>query len=222
MNGSLYGFNLHAGVRVPASDRSRLERLCRYAARGPFATERLTLTPEGDIVYRLRRRWRDGTTSLRFSPDELIEKLCALVPPPRFNLTRSHGVSAPNHRLRALVTPLPDENEKRPPEQLKLFRTDGRPARRKDGKPCAEPRPRMQWANLLKRTFGVDVLVCEKCGHSPLKLVAMATQPHDVRTLLRALGSSGYEVPPTRLPRGPPPPHSGQLQLFAGTTPSAD
>ena len=29
VNGPLHGFNVHAGVRVPASDRKRLERLCR-------------------------------------------------------------------------------------------------------------------------------------------------------------------------------------------------
>ncbi len=217
----LHGFNVHAGVRVPAADRNRLARLCRYAARGPLASERLSLTPEGDVVYRLRRRWRDGTTSLRFSPYELIEKLCALVPRPRFNLTRFHGVLAPNHRLRAFVVPTPDDDDNRAPQQLRLFGADGRPARRRDGKPRAEPRPRMPWAQLLKRTFGHDVLVCENCGHSPLKLVAMATQPEAAHALLRSMGSPSDEVPPTRLPRGPPPAAFGQLQLFARAPASA-
>jgi hypothetical protein len=38
--------------------------------------------------YRLKRRWRDGTTHMIFEPLELVEKLAALVPPPRFNLVR--------------------------------------------------------------------------------------------------------------------------------------
>ena len=33
------GFTLHAGVAVPARDRRRLERLCRYAARPPVAAK---------------------------------------------------------------------------------------------------------------------------------------------------------------------------------------
>ena len=36
------GFDLHAGVRVPAGHRDRLERVCRYALRPPIAGDRLT------------------------------------------------------------------------------------------------------------------------------------------------------------------------------------
>ena len=39
------------------------------------------------LLYRLKRPWRNGTTHVVFEPLELIEKLAALVPPPRFNLT---------------------------------------------------------------------------------------------------------------------------------------
>jgi hypothetical protein len=35
------GMSLHADVAVPARDRRRLERLCRYAARPPLANDRL-------------------------------------------------------------------------------------------------------------------------------------------------------------------------------------
>jgi len=56
------GFSLHAGVRVPARDRLRLERLARYAGRPPLASERLSLLQDGRLLYRLKRRWRDGTT----------------------------------------------------------------------------------------------------------------------------------------------------------------
>jgi hypothetical protein len=41
------------------------------------------------------RRWRDGTTHVVFEPDELVEKLAALVPPPRFHLVRYHGILGP-------------------------------------------------------------------------------------------------------------------------------
>ena len=38
------GVNIHAGAAVPATDRARLERLCRYAARPPLAQERLSFS----------------------------------------------------------------------------------------------------------------------------------------------------------------------------------
>jgi hypothetical protein len=73
---------------VPARDRSRLERLCRYVGRPPLASERLSQVADGRLVYRLKHRWRDGTTYFVFEPLELLEKLVALIPPPRFNLVR--------------------------------------------------------------------------------------------------------------------------------------
>jgi len=40
-----------------------------------------------------------------FAPVDFIAKLAALIPRPRVNLTRFHGVFAPNSKHRAWVTP---------------------------------------------------------------------------------------------------------------------
>ena len=103
------GFSLHAGVVVPPGDRTRLEHLCRYVARPPVATGRLSRLPDGRLLYRLKRRWRDGTTHMIFEPAELLEKLVSLVPPPRSHQVRYHGVLAPCAGWRAEVVPLPPE-----------------------------------------------------------------------------------------------------------------
>jgi hypothetical protein len=100
------GLSLHANVAVPPGDRQRLERLCRYVARPPVAKERLKRLPDGRLMYELRHPWRDGTTHVAFLPLELVEKLAALVPPPRVNLVRYHGVLAPAARHRAEVVPV--------------------------------------------------------------------------------------------------------------------
>jgi hypothetical protein len=54
---------------------------------------------------RLKRRWRNGTTHVVFEPLEFIGKLAALVPPPRFNLVRYHGILASAARWRSQVLP---------------------------------------------------------------------------------------------------------------------
>ena len=76
-----------------------LARLCRYITRPAVSTERLSLTAQGNIRYRLKTPYRDGTTDVVFEPLDFIARLAALVPTPRVNLTRYHGVFAPNHRL---------------------------------------------------------------------------------------------------------------------------
>ena len=89
------GVSLHANVAVPARDRKRLERLCRYMARPPASTARLAAQPDGRLRDQLERRWRDGTTHVVFEPSELLERLVALIPPPRAHQVRYHGVLAP-------------------------------------------------------------------------------------------------------------------------------
>jgi len=88
------GVSLHGAVTVPARDRRRLERLCRYVARPAISSERLTRLDDGRLVYQLKRRWRDGTTAFVFEPEEFVARLAALVPPPRSHLVRYAGVLA--------------------------------------------------------------------------------------------------------------------------------
>jgi len=86
---------------LPPPDDAEVARV----ARPPLATERLEPLPDGRLLYHLRHRWRDGTTHVPFEPLELLERLAALVPPPRFNLVRYHGVLAPAATQRARVIP---------------------------------------------------------------------------------------------------------------------
>ena len=68
------GFSLHAGIGVEAEQREKLERLARYVSRPPVSVERLSLTAQGHVRYRLKapvsRRddgHRAGWTSWRAS-----------------------------------------------------------------------------------------------------------------------------------------------------------
>jgi len=61
--------------------------------------------PDGRIAYDLRRPWSDGTSRLLFEPLAFLERLSALVPPPRAHLLTYHGVLAPASALRAAIVP---------------------------------------------------------------------------------------------------------------------
>jgi hypothetical protein len=43
--------------------------------------------------------------------------------------------------------------------------------------------PRVDWANLLRRSFDVDVMACAKCG-GPLRVLAVITEREPVRHIL--------------------------------------
>ncbi len=88
--GKAGGFSLHAGVAARADERKKLERLCRYISRPAVSEKRLSLTPNGNVRYRLKTPYRDGTTHVIFEPLDFIARLAALVPKPRVNLIRFH------------------------------------------------------------------------------------------------------------------------------------
>ena len=71
----LDGFSLHAKVEIEAHDRDAVERLSRYLARPPIATERLSHASDGRVVYVLRRHWKDGTSAVVFDPLDFIARL---------------------------------------------------------------------------------------------------------------------------------------------------
>jgi hypothetical protein len=103
--GKVSGFSLHAGVAARSDERKKLERLCRYVSRPAVSEKRLSLTSNGNIRYQLKTPYRDGTTHVIFEPLDFMARLAALIPRPRANLTRFHGVFAPNSKHLALITP---------------------------------------------------------------------------------------------------------------------
>ena len=209
------GFSLHAGVSCEGHQREKRERLFRYIARPAVAVPRLSLSCTGKVIYTLKTPYREslphersecfghGTTQVAFEPVDFIARLAALVPKPRVNLTRYHGVLAPNHRWRGLVTPA-----KR-----------GKGAKRLPNKEVASPAERhaaMTWAQRLKRVFSVDIEVCGRCGGS-LKVIACIEDQDIIDRILAHLREKEQEaparpllVPPTRAP-------PATLCLFAGS-----
>jgi hypothetical protein len=170
--GKVAGFSLHAGVAVKAYERDKLERLCRYISRPPVAAHRLSLTPTGNIFYELKTPYRDGTTHVVFEPRDFISKLAALVPSPRVNLTRFHGVFAPNSRYRADII-IQKKDRKSAEKDIKT-----------EGGKCRA----MTWAARLKRAFNIDIKTCEACGGA-VKVVACIDDHVVINKILNHLNS---------------------------------
>ena len=128
--------------------------------------------------------------------------LAALVPKPRVNLTRYHGVLAPNHRWRGLVTPA-----KRGKGVKSISNAEVRTP--------AERHAAMTWAQRLKRVFNIDIEVCGRCGGS-VRVIACIEDQDIIDQILAHLREKEQEsrldhflVPPTRAP-------PETLPLFAG------
>ena len=114
------------------------------------------------------------------------------MPPPRFHTVRYAGVLASASKLRPRIVP-------EPPKDEPLAGGDGV----RGDADCGRRGCRYwEWAELMKRTFALDVLCCPRCS-GRLRLVALMTNDDEVRRYLRALGepTDGPERSPAR---GPP------------------
>jgi len=60
----------------------------------------------------------------------------------------------------------------------------------------------LDWASLLKRVYGEDILVCPKCGHRPMRIIAAIDDPPLVEKILAHLGlpSERPVIAPARSP----------------------
>jgi hypothetical protein len=163
----VHGFSLHANTAIPAHRRDQLEQLIRYTARGAMSLERLTQDTNGELIYTFTHPWSDGTTGIRLSPLELLEKLAALVPLPHVHLVRYGGCLAPHSHLRGSVIPTPRQ-------QGVDEETDAKT-------PC------WSWARLLHRVFALDMVHCPWCQRGTLRLIAVITQGEIIRKILRHL-----------------------------------
>ena len=103
ISASVDGLNVYASAPLDGRDRELMERVCRYLLRGPLAQKRLSERPDGMLAYRLKKPDRRGNTVLVLSPQELLMRLCSLVPAPGHPSRKSFGILGGEARDRSTV-----------------------------------------------------------------------------------------------------------------------
>ena len=174
------GFSLNAAVSCQPYQRNRLERLCRYVTRPAICLDRLTARVDGKIQYELKNPFRNGTTHILFSPVDFLSKLAALVPRPRHNLVRYHGVFAPNSKMRKFIVP------KKSTRSVMKLKNKGHDKRHKMAEQAASRNDLvapLTWAQRLKRVFNIDITLCPLCGRT-MRVIPEITDPDIIQKIL--------------------------------------
>ena len=157
----------------------------------------------------LKKPHSDGTVAVDMDPLSLLSRLATSVPPPRFHTVRYVGVLAVASTWRPRITPAPPEVPKAKGEPDQTEPTD-QPGRKRPG---GGYRP---WAELLARTFAVDVLACPTChGRMRLQRSARRAEPAPAHPAgagprPRAEAQSGVASAVESPPRPPAPPREAQ------------
>ena len=173
--------------------------MCRYITRPALCLERLSTNTTGQVVYQLKNPFRDGTTHVLFNPDDFIARLAALVPRPRVNLTRYHGVFAPSSPFRPHIVP----GAVKPPRhksQADNTTPDQPPTdintpihNTPESESLTAP---LSWAQRLKRVFNIDITLCPLCG-GRLRVIEDVTNPDLIRKILAHIQK---QAPPRKPP----------------------
>ena len=118
-----------------------------------------------------------------------LSRLAAQVHPPRRHLLTYHGVLAPAASKRDQIVPGHDERSEAMVRQPGSKQPKSEPARRRP--------ERYSWAELLRRTFLLDLLACP-CG-ARRRVLSLVCDPAQIHRCLSHLG-----LPTDPPERGPP------------------
>ena len=158
----------------------------------------MSLSADGSkVIYKLKRKFRDGSTHVVLEPLDLIARLAALVPRPRVNLVTYHAVLAPAASLRDRIVPAPPDPKPAAPRACNRSPDSAEP----DPPPQPTQPRRYSWAELMRRVYLVDVLRCPHCG-GERKVLAFLTDPNVIAKILAHLGlpTQSPHVAPARAP----------------------
>jgi hypothetical protein len=103
--GVSHGYSLYAGNPISAWDRDGRERLLRYCLRAPLSLERLSIGPDGNVIYQVKATRHGSETQRITSPMQFMARLVALIPPPYHPLLRYFGVFGPHSSWRKSIVP---------------------------------------------------------------------------------------------------------------------
>lgn len=169
-------FNIDASRAVERGDAPNLRRMVQYLLAPAVRDRQVTLQRDG-VVYELKRPRRDGTTHRQYTNDQMLDRLGFLVPPPRANLVRFHGVYAPNSDLRAEVVPRQPSAR---PEDLP-----------EDDEESSEDY--LAWSELKSHSFAEDMMHCPRCAG---RLVLVALRTHRINYRRRPATTAQHPTAP--------------------------
>jgi len=148
------GFSVDNSVRFYPSDAQSLESVARYMLRCPLSLQRLHYDSQSpEVLYAPKSK--NGQAEL-LDPLELIARLLIHVPQPNQHAVVYYGVYA--RRLR-----------KKPKNQNASGNSN-----ENDSGSVQRKTLRRRWADLIRRVFKTDPLICQNCG-ATLRIVSFIT-----------------------------------------------
>jgi hypothetical protein len=187
------GFDVYVGDPVARQDRQRLEHLARYLLRAPISLERLWYDPQAGNVT-IRPLQEEGSEPVELEPLEFLARLIRHIPDVRERQVLYYGAYAnASKRLTEHDAAGGQGGSERPS-------THPGPA---EAPTPFQKRQRMKWAQLIRKVWAEDPLLCPECG-AAMRILSFITDPPVVDRILRHVGWRPGQPAPDLI-RAPPP-----------------
>ncbi len=184
------GFSVHNRVLAHPGDGRGFEALVRYMSRSPVSLKRLRFSPGSKEVVYTRKGGHDAvepTDDEKIDAEEFVARVLVQIPDPRRHLVRYYG--AYSNRARG---------QRRKAEAQLGAHGSSETSQEPVPTPPERAALRRRWANLIRRVYEVDPLVCRRCG-GEMRVVSFITEPGQIRRILDHLRKR------ERVARPPPP-----------------
>jgi hypothetical protein len=169
------GFSVHNRVYAHPGEGREFEALVRYMGRSPVSLKRLRFGPGSKEVVYTRKGGHDAAEpgdDERIAAEEFVARVLVQIPEPRRHLVRYYG--AYSNRARG---------QRRKAEE----KLEAHGSRESLHEPVPTPPERAalrrRWANLIRRVYEVEPLVCRRCG-AEMRVVSFITDPRVVKRIV--------------------------------------
>jgi len=185
------GFSVDNSVTVYPSDQQGLERLARYLLRSPVSLQRLHFLPETQQVIYQANKGHDQDATEIIDPMDFVARVLMQVPEPNKHSIHYFGIYSNR------VKQKPNKDSSSP---------DASP--NEESPAISNSNLRRRWADLIRRVYQTDPLLCPNCG-SLMRIISFITQQKVIHKILDHLKKRATAT------RGPPTsePQQGSLPL---------
>ena len=168
------GFSVHNRVYAHPREGREFESLVRYMMRSPVSLTRLRFTPGSREVVYARKGGHDARERAqdeRVDAEEFVARVLVQIPDPRRHVVRYYG--AYSNRARGQRRKAEDQLQASGPGE----------AQEPVPPPPERAALRRRWANLIRRVYETDPLVCPRCG-AEMRVIGFITRPSLIKRIL--------------------------------------
>jgi hypothetical protein len=196
------GFSIDAKLRLYGSDDKTRESIAQYLVRPPLSLSKITYEPfKGKVLFKTKYNKYFGENFKVYNGEDFTQRapcvaaLTQHIPPAKVHLVRYYGLYSSRSRgiwknMSCIIQLAPVGWSKKQEEQ-NTVKEDEIEVSSQEVKGGAK---RSAWARLINKVYGINPLICKKCG-SEMSIVAFIMDPEQIERIMHHLIKQGRAPP---------------------------